>query len=185
MSGVASFVGEVVELKLHQHQQPVEAVAVAEDGASRGEPVSDGVQVSVEARGADDVAAFAPPLRWAAVPLCSDGVVPAVNPGTDLGEDWPMPVGRRAELLPAMLAVDGSGKPLPDAVAVGVRLGANEAQAQLLAQVPLAQPDVGVGEGVLDGRADAGVGVADDPLWFAVEGAQECLQSSPLAVWKA
>ncbi len=87
MPGVASFVGELVDMDLHQHQQSVEAYAMAGGRAARSEPVADGVQATVEPRGADDVVAFVAPLLRPTVELCSEGVVSSVNPGTDLDQD--------------------------------------------------------------------------------------------------
>lgn len=49
VSGVAGLVGEVVELKLHEHQQAVQPVAVAQDVAPRCEPVADLVEPTVQA----------------------------------------------------------------------------------------------------------------------------------------
>lgn len=122
VAGVAGLVGEVVELELHEHEQAVEPVAVAEDVAARREPVADLIEAAVQARRADDITALALPLGGAAFELRPYRVVPAVYLGSDFAQHRAVAVGGGAELLPAVEAVGRGLQALPDAVGVGVGL---------------------------------------------------------------
>jgi hypothetical protein len=62
--------------------------------ARRASTLSDPSEAAVQTRRADDVAALALPIGGAAFELLADRVVPAVNPGADLGRRGP-PSARR------------------------------------------------------------------------------------------
>src|SRR4051794_24778098 len=130
-------------------------------------------ELALQAGVGDDAAVLALPSAGPPSELRANPLAPALYPAADLAEHGPVPPRGGAELLPAVEAVGRGLVAAPDAIGVRVRAGANQPQAQLLAQVPLAERDLGVREGLLDSDTYPVVGVADNAAGRAVERAQE------------
>lgn len=136
--GVDADAGVVALAEQHQHQQPVQALAVAEGGAAEGELAAQLGEVLLDGGGVGDDVAAAVRGR----DLVGGAVALGAKPGRELADRGTACLGETLERIPAGGALEGMLGGLVERV-VSSDPGEPESPEQPLTQMVVADEDLG------------------------------------------